>query len=56
VDCDFDALLATSTTCSDAVVEALYAFAATGASPSGKADDEVVAAVRTHVDEGCPTG
>ncbi len=56
VDCEFDELSAASTECSDAVVEALYAFAATGASPSGKADDEVVQSVRAHVDEGCPGG
>lgn len=52
--CDFDVLLDASATCGDAVVEALYAFAATGASEQGPADREITEKVRGHIDEDCP--
>lgn len=52
--CDLDALMKTSRSCSDAVVETLYVFAAAGVSRSGEANSQAVRNAIQRANDECP--
>lgn len=52
--CDLKRLIARSVDCGNAIVEALYAFAAVGTSSSAAAESELDREARRRVEEACP--